>query len=41
VTAKFQGEAIPWDAMDAAIGAVRVYGYKCHLKHFLNIIRIK
>jgi hypothetical protein len=36
VTAKFQGEAIPWDALDAAVGVVRVHGYKCRVKHFFN-----
>lgn len=36
VTVKFQGHAIPWDALNAAINVTRKHGYKCHAKHFFN-----
>jgi 23S rRNA (cytidine2498-2'-O)-methyltransferase len=36
VTVKFQGEAIPWDALDAVIAVVTAHGYTCRVKHFFN-----
>jgi hypothetical protein len=36
VTAKFQGESIPWDALDAAVKVATDHGYDCRVKHFFN-----
>lgn len=36
VTVKFQGQAIPWEALEAAITVATSHGYKCRAKHFFN-----
>lgn len=36
VTVKFQGDEVPWDALDAATIVASGHGYKCRMKHFFN-----
>ena len=36
ITVKFQGESIPWDALENAMGIARRHGYTCRAKHFFN-----
>lgn len=36
VTAKFQGDSIPWDALEAAVKVATDHGYDCRVKHFFN-----
>ena len=36
VTVKFQGNEIPWDALESAIEVATNHGYLCRAKHFFN-----
>lgn len=36
VTAKFQGDTIPWKSLNAAVESATKHGYECRVKHFFN-----
>jgi 23S rRNA C2498 (ribose-2'-O)-methylase RlmM len=36
VTVKFQGEGIPWEALEASMQVATGHGYRCRAKHFFN-----
>jgi hypothetical protein len=36
VTVKFQGDTIPWEALEASMKVATDHGYQCRAKHFFN-----